>query len=69
MGEVLQGITTRKPRESNYTRIVKAYKGMESEINVLIPTDKLRTSTIRESALFYMRNLRKNNFPLLHTRV
>ena len=69
MGEVLQGITTRKPRESNYTRIVKAYKGMESEINVLIPTDKLRTSTIRESALFYMRTLRKNNFPLSHTRV
>ena len=40
MGEVLQGITTRKPRESNYTRIVKAYKGVESEINVLIPIDK-----------------------------
>jgi len=49
MGEVLRGITTQKPRESNYTRIGKAYKGVESEINVLIPTDKLRTSTIRGS--------------------
>lgn len=40
MGEVLRGITTQKPREINYTRIVKAYKGVESEINVLIPIDK-----------------------------